>query len=148
MTTQSGQLIQDLALACGGAFKALGVPVQAVYLFGSWGTPFQRADSDMDLALLAASPLDLELRMCIERELRQHMALPESIDIVDLRQADTVFAAHAVAEGRCILIIDLDSMERFEMLALSRYAKLNEERSDILADIRARGTVYGSGASA
>ena len=26
--------------------------VQAIYLFGSWGTVYQRLDSDMDVALL------------------------------------------------------------------------------------------------
>lgn len=29
----------------------------AIYRFGSWGTPYQRNDSDLDIAVLQAAPL-------------------------------------------------------------------------------------------
>jgi uncharacterized protein len=144
---------QQIAEACHLAFSELGVSVQAVYLHGSWGTGYERADSDIDLALLCQSPIDLKRRVHIEEALRRQMAVNVDIDMVeidmaDLRRTDTVFAAHVVVEGRRLLVVDRPATEQFEMLALAKYARLNEERAGILADIRARGTVYKQGVRA
>lgn len=148
MNPQSAQPVQDLTAACEDSLKVLGIPAQAVYLLGSWATPFEREDSDLDLALLVALPLDIDTRLSVEQEIRSRMKLPEQIDIIDLRQTDTIFAARAVTEGCRILMLDRGAADRFEMFALTRYARLNEERQGILADIFARGTIYKTGLSA
>lgn len=41
----------------------------AIYCFGSRGTPEQRSDSDVDLALWAGAPLDPKRRWEIEQQL-------------------------------------------------------------------------------
>jgi hypothetical protein len=48
-----------------------------------------------------------------------------------------------VSTGRCVYSCDEVKRQTFEMLVYSSYARLNEERRDILKDIAARGTVYG-----
>jgi uncharacterized protein len=148
MTPSLSTKAQQLAEACHLAFSGLGISVQAVYLHGSWGTDYERADSDIDLALLSQSPFDLKQRVHIEEVLRRQMAVSAEIDIADLRRTDTVFAAHVVAEGRRLLVADRPATEQFEMLTLAKYARLNEERAGILADIRARGTIYKQGVHA
>lgn len=66
----------------------------------------------------------------------------ETIDLADLRQSDTVFAAHVVCEGEAVYVSDDAARQQYEMLALANYARLNEERQGILQDIRQRGTIY------
>ena len=148
MTLQLSISVQRLASACHVAASALGIPLQAVYLHGSWATEFARPDSDVDLGLLAAMPIDPALRLQLALRLQRDMDNDAGVDIADLRRADTVFAAHVVSEGRRLLCLDSDATARFEALALAKYARLNEERAGILADIRQRGTIYGSGALA
>lgn len=65
------------------------------------------------------------------------------MDLVDLREGSTVMTAQIVSEGRRLLWRDEARCAAFEAHALSDYARLNEERRGILADIRARGRVHG-----
>lgn len=46
-------------------------------------------------------------------------------------------------DGRVLFDGDRTARELFEATAFSAYARLNEERRGILADIAARGNVYG-----
>jgi uncharacterized protein len=112
----------------------------AVYLFGSTAGEATTPESDVDLAVLAARPLDPVARFDLQERLA--LALGRDVDLVDLRAASTVMQAQVVAHGRAVL--DLDPRERaaFEMVTLSAYALLNEERAGILADIQARGRVH------
>ena len=115
--------------------------VVAIYRFGSSGTPHERPDSDVDLAVLSARPLDPVARW----ELAQALAglLHRDVDLVDLLRASTVLRAQVVAYGARLYCADERVCATFEDYAFSSYARLNEERHEILADIRARGSVYG-----
>jgi len=137
--------MQQLEEAIRQALLSLDIPIQAAYLHGSWGTEFERADSDIDLALLSQTPLDLAHCVSIGQAIHEQIGETAEIDVADLRHTDSVFAAHVVAEGRRLLVADRQATEKFEMLALAKYARLNEERAGILSDIRARGTIYQSG---
>ena len=149
MTQQhSSAKAQQLATATLAAFAALGIPLQAAYLHGSWGTEFERADSDLDLALLLPHPLEQKHRADIELTLLRALNVNAGIDMVDLRRVDTVFAAHVVAEAHRLFVTDRDATDHFEALTLAKYARLNEERVGILADIRQRGSIYGAGTPA
>lgn len=114
---------------------------QAIYRFGSWGTGEQRVDSDIDLAVLGNQPIDPVLRW----ELAQRLASLASrdVDLVDLMQASTVLRMQVVAHGERLYCADLLTVEQFENMVFSSYAKLNEERREILTDVRRRGSVYG-----
>ena len=114
----------------------------AVYRFGSSvleGTP--RPESDLDFAVLARRPFDAVTRFDLQERLAS--ALGRTVDLVDLRTASPVMAMQVVAGGRVLHEGDGAERGRFEDLAYSRYARLNEERRGILERIAREGTVYG-----
>lgn len=112
--------------------------VQAVYLFGSFGTESERSDSDVDLALLlpvgardslAASALAGALAQTLGRE----------VDLINIRAANTVFQKEIVMSDRRIYCADPAAADEFEMMVISSYQKLNEERREIIEDGLAEG---------
>ena len=115
--------------------------LKAVYLFGSMARGGERPDSDVDIAVLPAAPLEPLERWEIQERLAT--ALGRDVDLVDLLAASAVMKVQVLEHGR--LISDRDPRERgfFEMHALSDYARLQEERRGIIEDIRDRGSVHG-----
>lgn len=118
--------------------------VQAVYLFGSYGTEDERPSSDVDIALLLPPEQAKAGGNLLLGEL--HMALAEllgkEVDLVNLRQVSTVFQKEIVMTGRQIYCADDYAAAEFEMLTLSYYQKLNEERREILAAFKESGRAY------
>ena len=55
------------------------------------------------------------------------------MDLVDLSSASTVMAKEVITKGIPIMITDPYAQQTFEMHTLSDYARLNEERKEILA---------------
>lgn len=116
---------------------------QAIYLFGTYGTVDERADSDVDIALLlphddrkgnpqfAGSDCRFRLEDILERE----------VELLSLRKLSTVFQKEVVMSGRLIYCGNRHAVDEFEMLTLSFYQKLNEERADILRAIRETGKI-------
>jgi predicted nucleotidyltransferase len=124
------------------AIQQTGLRMIAVYLHGSYGTEYMRDDSDIDLAFLSERPLTFDESIAFSAALAQaHRG--DNLDTVGLRQCDAVFVAQVVTDGERIYTGDELEAQRFEMTALSRYARLNEERAAIIEDIRQRGRVYG-----
>ena len=115
--------------------------VAAIYLYGSAGTAHERPESDVDLAVLPARPLSVDERLSLAADLAE--ALGRDVDLVDLLKAPTVLRARIVAEGERLLCADERRCAVFEDYAFSSYARFNEERRELLADIRGRGSVYG-----
>jgi uncharacterized protein len=110
---------------------------QAIYLFGSYLTPDELVDSDADIAILFShneSKLRGSLVMSKGRiELESN--LKRTVDLINLRQVNTVFQNEIIQQGRLIYKLNDYVIDEFEMLVMSSYQKLNEERSGILADI-------------
>ncbi len=124
------------------AIVRAGVPaVSAIYRFGSSVTDAARADSDVDVAVLALEPLDPLVRFDLQE--RVAAAIHRSVDLVDLRRASTVMASQVVTRGIVLDEPDPAARARFENFVYSSYARLNEERRAILERVRAEGTVYG-----
>ena len=48
-----------------------------------------------------------------------------------------------VAHGELLYCSNAGTVERFEDMVFSSYARLNEERREILSDVRERGNIYG-----
>lgn len=117
-----------------------GFPVAAVWLHGSWATANERADSDLDLGLLAERPLLWTERGEFVAKLARLLDEARDIDAADLLLADSVFAALVVSSGARVFSRG-DAAQRFEIRALAGYARLNEERGEILRDILERGTI-------
>lgn len=113
----------------------------AVYRFGSWGTTAERADSDIDLAVLATVPFEPVRRWEVAQQLAAIAG--RNVDLVDLGAASTVMRAQAIAQGESIFCADETRCSEFENFVYSDYARLNEERREILDEIRKRGSVYG-----
>ena len=117
---------------------------QAVYIFGSCVDETDTGESDVDIALLlphaeakTAGSLALsDARFELEKRLGR------SVDLVNLRNVSTVFQKEIIASGRRVYYSDEDEADTFEMLVLSKYAKLNEERADILASFYATRRAY------
>ena len=113
--------------------------VQAIYLFGSQASGEARAESDVDLAVLLPEKIDPVARW--ELAGRLAVLLGRDVDLVDLRSASAVLRVQVLDGGRLLDEQDVFARAEFEMYALSDYARLNEERKWILADVRARGGV-------
>lgn len=114
--------------------------IRAIYLFGSWGTPNARPESDIDLAVLASRPLPEKTRWALAQELA--LLASRDVDLLDLLSASTVMRFQIVAHGRRVYCADEAVCANFESWVFSAYARFNEERREILQDIRQRGRVY------
>ncbi|MDY0042829.1 MAG: nucleotidyltransferase domain-containing protein [Desulforhabdus sp.] len=118
--------------------------VQGIYLFGSHGTQSQWPASDVDIALLlppeqAKSERNLALSQCrFDLEERLH----KPIDLLNLRRVSTVMQKEIIGTGSLIYLADRYAVEEFEMLVLSFYQKLNEERAEVLAEGLRSGRFY------
>jgi predicted nucleotidyltransferase len=117
--------------------------VQAVYLFGSAAEGRLRADSDMDLAVLAAAPIAPELRFdTAEACARQ---LGREVDLVDLRTAPLVLQAQIVGRGRRLAGLGASREAAFfENQVLSRYCAFAEERGPLMEEVVRRRSIHAA----
>lgn len=116
---------------------------QGIYLFGSHGTADERPDSDVDIALLLP-PDEAERAGHLalgDLHLQLSAALGRDVDLLNARLVSTVFQI-AIIFGELIYRADRYAVDEFEMLTLSYYQKLNEERAEILAEFRRTGRAY------
>jgi predicted nucleotidyltransferase len=115
--------------------------LQAVYQFGSSVTGTEHPASDVDLAFLAAAPVDPLARFDVQQAVAS--AIHRDVDLVDLRAASSVMAMQVLSTGRLLHEADPVARGLFEDLTYGAYARLNEERRGILDRIAAEGTVHG-----
>lgn len=117
---------------------------QAIYLFGSYGTEQEWPESDVDIAVLlppdeakkAGSLMMSDLRFALESLLKK------DVDLINLRRMPTVLQKEVVTAGCRIYEGDRYAAEEFEMLTLSYYQKLNEERAEIVASALTSGRFH------
>jgi uncharacterized protein len=113
----------------------------ALYRFGSQAKGLARPESDLDLAVLACNPIPAVRRFELAQELA--IQLHRDVDLVDLRTASTVMRMQVISTGECLDAPNEPTRREFEMYVFSDYARLNEERREILKRISASGLVYG-----
>lgn len=117
---------------------------QAIYLFGSYGTEREWPDSDVDIALLlppdeakrSVSLLMSDLHFTLEALLKK------DVDLINLRQVSTVLQKEIILDERRIFCANEYAADEFEMLVLSFYQKLNEERAEVMAEGLLSGRFY------
>ena len=112
-------------------------------LFGSLARPAdeQRADSDIDLAVLLPSRIPELERWALQEQLA--VIAGRNVDLIDLRAASAVMKVQVLDGGVLLYEGVRAEREAFEALALSDYARLNEERRGILDDVRRLGSIHG-----
>lgn len=102
-----------------------------IYLFGSRATGKHRPNSDLDIAFLSSRRIEPVECFNLANELSNQIG--KEVELVDLSTASTVLAKEVIAHGIPISITDPSAYRTFEMYTLSSYARLNEERREILA---------------
>lgn len=112
-----------------------------IILFGSFAKGSAREDSDIDLAYFSSEQLSSYERFILAGELATLAG--REVDLVDLKQIDTVFTMQIFAEGRPIYIMNENEFTRQKMRAYSMYATLSEQRAPIIEAIKERGSVFG-----
>jgi len=117
--------------------------VEAVYIFGSHGTEDEWQDSDVDIALLLSPGRAKVIKGLIMTDCWLALAdvLKKEVDLVNLRQVNTVFQREIIINGRVLYKKDENIVDCFEMNVLSAYQKLNEERAGILQEIFRTGRI-------
>lgn len=113
----------------------------AIYLFGSSVQGATNLESDIDLAILPLHPIDPLERWTLTQDLAN--LLKGEVDLVDLRRASTVMRMQVISSGQCLYESKRHKRDRFEDYVYSSYARLNEERKEIIKEVKNRGTVYG-----
>ncbi|MGH8588328.1 MAG: type VII toxin-antitoxin system MntA family adenylyltransferase antitoxin [Gammaproteobacteria bacterium] len=117
---------------------------QAIYLFGSYGTENEWPDSDVDIALLLPPEQAKASRMLAMSPLCSELAslLGKVVDLINLREVSTVFQREIIAADRRIHTGNSYATDEFEMLVLSFFQKLSQERAEILAEGLRSGRFY------
>jgi len=64
-------------------------------------------------------------------------------DLLDLRQLSTVMRSQVVSTARLLLDRDPTARAFFETFVYSSYARLNEERLEILEQVKREGRIHG-----
>jgi len=84
------------------------------------------------IRVLAMSPLCCKLGSLLEKP----------VDLINLREVSTVFQKEIIAADRRIHTGNAYAADEFEMLVLSFFQKLSQERAEILAEGLRSGRFY------
>lgn len=116
----------DLIVKC----LAQKISPYLIILFGSTLTKNTTLESDIDLAFLSRQKHTAYEVFIVSQELAD--MLGREVDLVDLSKSSTVFQARVMSTGKVIYCSDETKRMLFHMLALKKYARLNEERRVII----------------
>ncbi len=117
------------------------IKLKFIYLFGSFAKGEGRIDSDIDLAIYPVENINSYDLFTISNDLS--FKVNRDVQIVDLKDIDTVFAAQIVGNREELYCQDELLMLNYNIKILREYAKLNEERQIILDTIERDGSIYG-----
>ncbi|MCM3077765.1 type VII toxin-antitoxin system MntA family adenylyltransferase antitoxin [Brevibacillus invocatus] len=112
-----------------------------IILFGSFSKCLIHEESDIDLAYFSEQHLSSYERFLLASDLAAIAG--REVDLIDLKQIDTVFTMQIFEQGIPIYIRNENEFIRQKMRAYSMYATLNEQRAPILESIKERGSVFG-----
>ncbi|MFH1860710.1 MAG: nucleotidyltransferase domain-containing protein [bacterium] len=123
---------------------ALHPDTQAIYFFGTHGTEQEWPESDVDIAVLLPPKEAKQVGSFAMSKLHVTLEqlLGKDVDLINLRQVSTVFQKEITLPNRRFFCADNYAADEFEMLVLSFYQKLNEERRQILDEFWQTGRAY------
>ncbi len=104
--------------------------LRLLVLFGSYDTPRENADSDIDLAWLGNNPLSFSEQEALLHDLILHFRKAE-MDLIDLTSADPIIRATIAQEGRVIYEEEPGLFDRMSLFYIKQRMDLNamiEER--------------------
>jgi uncharacterized protein len=112
-----------------------------IIVFGSYAKGYTHSKSDIDIAFYSKSMEQNSYELFI---IAQELAslLNTEVDLVNLHTSSTVFKAQIYTTGTVIFSNDDIFLKNEQMTTLSMYARLNEERAEILKTIYESGTIY------
>ena len=108
--------------------------VEVIYVFGSASKNQENKNSDVDIAILLPFKQAKEQGNLYLTDLHSALIclLKKEVDLVNLRNVSTVFQKEIISKGKVIFCQNVYAKDEFEMLTLSFYQKLNDERKEIL----------------
>ena len=106
--------------------------VKLIYLFGSFASGEQHANSDLDIAILPITALDNLTRWQIAQDLACELDI--DVDLIDLNTASTVLCQQVITQGQ-LLWGNANDDDVFTVKTMSMYQHLQAERALILNDL-------------
>ena len=117
--------------------------LQAIYIYGSYASGQETPQSDIDIALLFPVTKEKpELLACSQLSVELEINLKKNIDLVDLRRVSTLLQKEVVMNGERIFTDGTSAADSFEVLVMSFYQKLCEEREEIVREGISSGRFY------
>ena len=95
--------------------------IDLAFVFGSFARGAQRPDSDIDIAVAGAQPLDVARRLALTDAIAEVAARP--VDLVDLHEAGPLLLSEALTTGKALLRRDPNLFARL----LAKMWYLNED---------------------
>ena len=113
-----------------------------IIIFGSYTKGTTHSQSDLDIAFYREDRTFSAYELFM---LAQQLAdiIGIEVDLVDLKEASTVFATQIFSTGKVIYSNNENLRMELHMRTYSMYARLNEERQPIIDKIIETGSVYG-----
>ena len=113
-----------------------------IIIFGSYAKGTTHNESDIDVAFYREDKVFSAYELFM---FAQQLAdiLNIEVDLIDLKEASTVFATQIYSTGEVIYSINENLRMELHMRTYSMYARLNEDRQPIIDKIIETGSVYG-----
>ncbi len=101
--------------------------VLAIYIFGSFGTKYEKKDSDLDVAILPTKGVDTIVLWNLAQEIA--IKINKDVDLIDLTSASTVFRHQIISSGTRIYCHDETQCAFIENCFTSMYLRFKEDRA-------------------
>jgi len=111
-----------------------------IYIFGSIVANRVRDDSDIDIAILTEKKIDEYQLYMVSQQLADK--LKREVDIVDLKDASTIFKAEIIKNGKLIYNSDNLGKMYYQLEVLRDYTFLNERRQEIIDKLKKKAAKY------
>ncbi|WP_203245919.1 type VII toxin-antitoxin system MntA family adenylyltransferase antitoxin [Sporosarcina beigongshangi] len=113
-----------------------------IIVFGSYAKGTTHSESDIDIAFYREDKSFSAYELFM---FAQQLAdiIDIEVDLVDLKEASTVFAAQIFSTGEVIYSKNDNLRMELHMRTYSMYARLNEERQPIIDKFIETGSVFG-----
>ncbi len=117
--------------------------LDAVYLFGSRARGAARADSDLDVAVLADTPYAMKTLWDVGAKLANEVHC--DVDLLDMRSASTVMQHQILATGKRFWVrpSKQPQVDAFERLTFRKKWDLDIMRAKQLEHVKETGQIYG-----